>query len=397
MSLSLRSVGITGVGVVSPVGTGAEAFARSLWEGLGASGPLTLFPDAGTAMVSEVKDFRLEEHIETVKAYIDRASALALAACAMARRDAGWKPGPEQEAEGGLALGTSWGCMTSMGIYAEKYVQAGPRLVPPLVFTHAYANAPNSLASIEYSLRGFNACFSGGHACGLQAVSYGADQIRLGRCRFLLAGGADALSPFVLQGYRHQGRLADASRPFDASSTGFLLGEGAAVLALEPATTAAPGVRAVLAGSGLARSHDPSEACLEAMRCALAEAGIGPSELGLIFASANGERAQDQAEADALNRLLSLKGPPTRPPVYALKALMGETMGAGGPLSLAAAVLILTHGRLPASAPGFLARWLASEPPGPASRPFPRSILINSLSADGVACSVVIANPQSAA
>lgn len=346
-------VAITGIGVVSSIGTGFEAFCQSLYaplgeplaEGQGAGGSLTLFEEENPPPVAEAQDFLLEDHIETVKTYIDRTSAFALASCGMARKHAGWELSEEEETLSGLSLGTAWGCQDSVERCAEKFVKSGPKLVPPLVFTHSYANSPNSIISIEYSIRGFNACFAGGRASGLQAVCYAADQVRLGRSKFLLAGGADSLSRFTLRGYQSLGCLADQSQPFCSDSHGFLLSEGAGVLAMEPASDTSLPPLGHVAGIGLGRAEPGPNGCLLALQRALAESGIGPGELGLVVSPASGEPELDQMEAEALTALFEAESQP--PPIIPLKALTGEPMAAGGPAAVIAAVAILQRGELP--------------------------------------------------
>ena len=341
----MDSVAVTGIGIVSSIGISFDDFSEGIREGRRAGGPLTLFEDEEAPVVAEVADFNLEDYIDTVKSYIDRTSALALAACAMAREEANWELTSEEEERAGLALGTSWGCMDSLQLCEEKFVKSGPRFVPPLVFTHSYANSPNSIISIEYGLRGFNVCFSGGHACGLQALAYGADQVRLGRADYLLGGGADAMSAFVLKGYGVSGALADSSMPFDSASTGFLLSEGAAVFGIEPAEQAGERAYAILLGSAVGRSEDGVEGCLRSMKNALAEGGLGVEDLGLVVASASGDPEADSLEAMALDQLMNETGATI--PVFPSKLLTGEAMAAGGGLGLAAAIVLLEDGELP--------------------------------------------------
>ena len=389
--LDHESAAITGIGVVSSIGTGFEAFLGALRSGSKAGGPLTLFEERDAPPVAEAKVFELEDHIETVKTYIDRTSAFALAACAMARNQAGWSLDEEGERSAGLSLGTAWGCAGSTELYARKFVNSGPKLVPPLIFIHSYANAPNSIISIEYNIRGFNACLTGGHASGLQAVSYGADQIRLGRTRYLLAGGADSLTRFVLQGYRSEGRLAGESQPFDRNSTGFLLSEGAAVLAMEPASQAGPRALAQIVGTGRGPADDGPDGAVLAMRRALDEAGLSADELGLILAAGAGEPELDELEAQAIGRLVESGGAAI--PVFALKALTGEPMAAGGPMAVAAAIGILTSGELPP-----LDRVPESRLPDdtrgrPNGAVTGRVALVNAISRGGDICSVVVRRP----
>ena len=384
-------VAITGIGIVSSIGTGFEAFCQSLAEGQEAGGSLTLFEEENPPPVAEARDFLLEDHIETVKTYIDRTSAFGLASCGMARRHAGWELSEEEETLSGLSLGTAWGCQDSVERCAEKLVKSGPKLVPPLVFTHSYANSPNSIISIEYSIRGFNACFAGGHACGLQAVCYATDQVRLGRSKFLLAGGADSLSRFALRGYQSLECLADQSRPFSSESHGFLLSEGAGVLAIEPASDTDRPPLGHLAGIGLGRAEPGPNGCLLALQHALAESGIGPGDLGLVVSPASGEPELDQMEADALAALFEAESQP--PPIIPLKALTGEPMAAGGPAAVIAAIAILQRGELPPLAPVECSRIGDLAARQSADALDRGTALVYSLSEQGDICALVVRRP----
>jgi len=386
--LEHEAAAITGIGIVSSIGTGREAFLEALRSGSKAGGPLTLFEEHGAPPVAEAKGFELEDHIETVKTYIDRTSAFALAACAMARNQAGWSLEGDDEWSSGLSLGTAWGCAGSTELYSQKFVNSGPKLVPPLIFIHSYANAPNSIIAIEYNIRGFNACLAGGHASGLQAVAYGGDQIRLGRTRYLLAGGTDSLTRFALRGYMSEGRLSGESRPFDRDSKGFLLSEGAAVLAMEPASQAGPRALAQIVGTGRSSVDSGADGAVLAMERALDEAGLSTDELGLILAAGAGEPELDELEAEAVGRLTRAQGEAI--PVFALKSLTGEPMAAGGPMAIASAIGLLTSGELPPMEPERDPRLLDGARGRSSGAVTGRAALVNAISAGGDICSLAL-------
>ncbi len=389
----MESAAITGIGVLSSIAQGYDEFEEAIVEGKRAGGKLTLFeqaiderPDHSEPNVPDVAeiDFDLDEHIGTVKSYIDRTSALGMAACAMAQELAGWELSDEEKERAGMALGTAWGCADSIELFTDKFMNAGPKRVPSLVFTHSYINAPNSIIAIEYGLRGFNVCFAGGHASGMQAVAYGADQIRLGRAGHLLAGGADGLTRFALRGCQEQDRLASTSDPFGENSSGFLLSEGAGVLALEPASTAGERAYAILAGAGLSNADENGIA--DAMSQAMQEAGIGPNDVSLIVAAGCGEPAADVPEAGALNAMFGRAD--ETPAVFSSKALTGEPMAASGPLAIAAAIALLDHGEVPATTGSESILNLNDQPEISGE-----VALVNAVSIDGDACSVVVKLP----
>lgn len=379
----MESTAITGLGVLSSIAQGYDEFEEAIIKGTRAGGALTLFEEPNAPAVAEI-DFVLEDYIGTVKSYIDRTSALGIAACGLALEVAGWELSEDEKKRAGMALGTAWGCADSIALFTEKFINAGPKRVPSLVFTHSYINAPNSIIAIEYGLRGFNVCFAGGHASGMQAIAYGADQIRLGRAGHLLAGGADALTRFALRGYQSEGRLASKSEPFGNNSNGFLLSEGAGVLSLEPASTAGERAYGILAGSGLSRADQAGIQI--AMNQAMQEAGIEPKDVSLVVVAGSGDPATDVPEARALEATFSATD--ATPALFSLKALTGESMAASGPLAIAAAIALLDHGEVP----------IGSGPDSILNLNGPSEIsgevaLVNSVSIGGDACSVVVKLP----
>ena len=139
-----------------------------------------------------IEDFRLENYLATPKTYLDRASALALAGCALSLRDAGLE-GPFGE-DFGITLGTKFGCVETMRGFEAKLAESGPRAVSPLLFSHSYFNSPISLCAIEWGLKGTHGTFCGANA-GLDAVFAAQDAIALGHAKTMLCGGVEALSP----------------------------------------------------------------------------------------------------------------------------------------------------------------------------------------------------------
>jgi 3-oxoacyl-(acyl-carrier-protein) synthase len=151
---------------------------------------------------SIIQDFKLEDYLTSQKTYLDRCSALALAGCALALRDAGftWPVGSTQDeiaaASGGfgITLGTHLGCIETMNVFWEKATERGVRLANPLLFSHSYFNSPISLCAIEFGLKGYHTTFCAGHDSGLEAVRAAHDAIRLGHAGAMLCGGVEAVS-----------------------------------------------------------------------------------------------------------------------------------------------------------------------------------------------------------
>jgi len=373
---------ISGVGCISPFGVERDILCAALRDGASAVGEVASFDAAGypCSCAAEVLDLELSDFIESSKTYIDRTSAFVLAACASALEEAHWK-GDESV---GLILGTAWGCMDSLELFAEKLIHGKPKFAPPLPFTHSYANTPNSLASIEFKLRGFNACMAGGHAAGATAIEYACRRLRLGKDARLLAGGSEALSECIFHAYALGGHLSAAgvSRPYDAAADGMILGEGAAVFALESLAAArerGAEVLACIGGCGAACGATIADGLERAMRLALDDAGAGPATVDMVMGIGCGVPSLDGAERAAVDAVFG----PSTPPLASPKALAGEAMGAGGPLSMAAAVCMLADGVPPAA--------LAVGAPPDAVR----AVLVNAADPSGQAVSFLLSTEVS--
>jgi 3-oxoacyl-(acyl-carrier-protein) synthase len=161
--------------------------------------------DIRTAQDSEsftIDTFKLEHYLTSQKTYLDRCSALALAGCAMALRDADitWpiesthsSNAPEPHSFG-ITLGTHLGCIETMNVFWEKATERGVRLANPLLFSHSYLNSPISLCAIEFGLKGYHTTFCAGQDSGLEAVRAAHDALRLGHADAMLCGGVEAVS-----------------------------------------------------------------------------------------------------------------------------------------------------------------------------------------------------------
>ena len=336
---------ITGLGVAAPNGVGRASFAKATLEGISGIGDLVSFDagDTGRERAGEMPDFDAEPFLRSPKNYLDRNSALAFAACEMAVRQSGASL-PDETKAAGMCFGSAGGNLESLSMFWERLTEKGPRFAPPFLFPHTYQNTTLGLLCIEYGLGGPHECFCTGGAAGLEAVAAASQAVRLNRAPLMLAGGAEAFSEWLFRLALARGWLspldggAETCRPFGNARNGCILGEGAAACVIEPESAAAGRALARIAGYGAAAGPEA------AMRMALENARIAPGDVGGVFAAAAGLPDADQQEADAL---VSLFGP-KEVPVVALKALIGETLGASGPLNLAAALSALETNTLPA-------------------------------------------------
>jgi 3-oxoacyl-[acyl-carrier-protein] synthase II len=221
----MKRVVITGIGPVSAIGIGREAFFGALRERRSGIAPVTAF-EAGGRRAGEVKNFTVADYLESQKNYLDRSSELAFAAMSLALEDADLDP--KSCSSDALLLGSAYGNLATMSLFFADFVQKGPRLVKPVLFPHTYSNTTISLLAMEYNLAGYHANFSAGTVSSACALVEGFDLIRQGRQTRALAGGFESLSALLLSGLHAAGSLADAD-----GQGGFVPGEGAGIVVLE--------------------------------------------------------------------------------------------------------------------------------------------------------------------
>ncbi len=166
----------------------------------------------------------VEDYLESEKTYLDRCSEFALAAVHLALEDAQIDREALEHTRFGLCLGTAYGCLDSLMNMTERVQKKGARFASPLIFTHAFANSPTSLAAIEFRIQGPTATFCVGDVSAAAALQYAFDVLRHGRADLILAGGVDVLSASLLAGIE--------------LAPGLVPGEGACLLALERAEVA---------------------------------------------------------------------------------------------------------------------------------------------------------------
>ena len=348
MAETRRQVVVTGLGVVSPLGSDIHAFWRALCAGQDAVAPITLFDTAG-----------YRTNIAQTVCGVDRgpgdpAVAFALHAAEQALSQAGLD-GPER-AKCGLAVATTAAGWTQTERLFEAHLTRDDAAFENLLAHPGDLLKEGVLEALasRFGLEGPCALVSPACAAASSAIAWAAQRIRDGDADVMLAGATDALTEVVFAGFHAMRLLAnDACRPFSAGRRGLVLSEGAAVLVLEDATHArnrgaTPLAR--LSGWGLscdaAHPTTPvSDGSLRAMTAALDDAGLQPGDVDQVSAHGTGSAANDAAEAEAIGRLL---GPRLADvPVTAIKGTLGHTEGAAGAFAALAAVLSLQHDTLP--------------------------------------------------
>ncbi len=332
-----EQVVITGVGVLGSPGLGRDEFAAAWEEGEPALFPAQRAdpPPGLESLAGEVPAFDLKALLPTPKAYLDRQSALLLAAAAMALRDGAIDVDAMDAARRGLSMGAAWGALETLERFFADFIHKGPRLVKPMLFPQSYSNAAISMAAIEWEFRGPHLNFVSGCDSSSQALLAACDTLRHGRADLMLAGGAEALGTVRWRA------LAEAGR-------GVNPGEGAAVLVLERGAAARARKARILAtlagGAFLAgRADHLDTTCRDTLRRALEDSGIPAAAIRGTFSSAAGDGAVARAEKLAIDSL----GPENRERTIPAE-ITGNLDGVAGAMAAACALLHADAARLPA-------------------------------------------------
>lgn len=350
-----QRVVVTGLGVVSSIGIGAEAFARGLRSG--ASGITKLrgentlgFPfDIG----GEVHDFDPRDWLRRLDPEaVGRTSQLAIAAARMATEDSGLDQAALTRSGCGVSIGTTDGESFATDRLVREWVAKGPEQLDGRDVRKLPADRISLLVAREFDLHGEAITISTACAAGNYAIGNALDAIRAGEADVMLCGGAESMARKSLAAFYRLGAIAPvACQPFDANRRGIVIGEGAGMLLLESldrARARKARIYAEVLGYGLscdaehavAPSADSIAAC---MRKAQANAGVRPSEVDYVCAHGTGTLVNDAVEARAIHEVFADRVPPTS----SIKSMIGHTMGAASALASAACALALHHGFIP--------------------------------------------------
>lgn len=361
-----RRVVVTGLGVVSPLGTGLESFWANLIEGKSGVCPITRFDASAfeTRFAAEVKDFDPTRYVDRKEARrMDRFTHYALAATSMALEDAGLDIKEIDRDRAGVILGSGIGGIETLEEQHKILLSRGPGRVSPFFIPMMIANMGAGQIAITYQLRGCNfnvtsACASSAHAIG--------DAFRLlqgGYAEVMITGGSEApITPLALAGFSSMKALstrnedpARASRPFDAGRDGFVIGEGAAILILETlehAEKRGARIYAEVLGYGTScdayhiTAPDPQgEGAALCMKRALEDSGLSPEEVDYINAHGTSTPLGDKVETLAIKQVFGAHA--YRLAVSSTKSMTGHLLGAAGGLEALICVLAIERGVIP--------------------------------------------------
>lgn len=423
-----RRIAVTGIGLVTPVGNTTESTWAALKAGMSGAGPITNFDASGfsTTIGSEVKNFDVADVLEDRRQlkYCSRSHRFALGSAAEALADAGIAPTPENSHRWGLSVGA--GMMTNE--YDDlrqvfEHASEDGRFLPdgllsdgyklnPLDIARWQCNAGLGILAKQFGIRGYatsvhTACASGG-----QAVGSALKALRRGQCDYVLAGGFDSmLNPVGISGFCLLGALSTdndnptgASRPFDETRNGFVLGEGAGFLVLEDwnhAVARDASIYAELAGDGnslscyrITDSPPDGNGPIQAIHQALGDADTTAGEIDYVNAHGTSTQMNDRSECAAMKAVFGDRIDEVS--VSSTKSCMGHLIAAAGAVEAAVCCLAIRDGIAPVNAnyqnpdPECDVNLVVGE-----SRPMKiRAALTNSLGFGGSNSSLVFRNPE---
>ena len=363
-----RRVVITGTGLLTAVGKDVQSSWASLLEGRSGIDTIRSFDpsDYPVRFAGEVSDFDPLDFIDRKEVKrTDRYAQLAIAASVQAMREAGL----DGDTSGldpdlfGVIIGSGIGGIATFEEQHGRFMERGPKRVSPFFVPMFIADIAAGLVSIRYGAKGPNyatvsACASGAHAIGSALRS-----IQVGEADVMIAGGTEAsVTPMTVAGFAAMTALSErndspqtASRPFDATRDGFVLGEGAGMLVLEELEHArARGATIIAEVAGFGQTADAyhitapatgGEGAVRAMRAAIRAAGAEPDEVAYINAHGTSTPANDVNETAAIKTAFGDHA--YRMIVGSTKSMTGHTLGAAGGVEAVITALVCQKGVIP--------------------------------------------------
>ena len=365
-SIPERRVVLTGVGLVSPLGTGTDKTWSALLRGESGIAALTRFDVSrySTRFGGEVKDFDPLVFIDRKEVRkMDLFTRFAMAAAELAVVDAGLSGADLQSDRTGTYVGSGIGGLGSIEENYRVLLEKGPDRVSPFFLIQTIINEASGQISIRYGAKGPNcanatACSTGTHAIG--------DSFRIiarGDADVMIAGGAEApLTPLSLAGFTAIKALSErnddparASRPFDAKRDGFVMGEGSGIVILEElgrALRRGARIYAEVVGYGMssdafhvAAPAPDGDGAIRVMRRAIEDAGIAPDEVQYINAHGTSTELNDKTETMAIKAVFGDQA--RRLAVSSTKSMTGHLLGAAGGIEAGITALALFHQVMP--------------------------------------------------
>jgi 3-oxoacyl-[acyl-carrier-protein] synthase II len=359
-----KKVVVTGIGVVTPIGIGKEAYWENLKKGKSGVKVIDRFRDFPTYIAAVIDDFDPQCFMEKrdVKK-TDRFTQFAQAAAKMAIEDAALDLENEDKEKIGVIVGSGIGGLDTIEKQFKILLEKGPRRISPFLVPMLIANMASGYISIVYGLKGPNsttvtACASGTHAIG-EAFRI----LQRGEADVMIAGGAEAPVTFIaFAGFCAARAMSTcnempekASRPFDQKRDGFVMGEGAGILVLETMEHALKRkafIYGEIVGYGMSgdgyhvTAPDPEgQGAYLCMERALKNAGLSPADVDYINAHGTSTEYNDKIETLAIKRLFNEHA--YRVPISSTKSMLGHLLGAAGGVEMVATLLSMQYSIVP--------------------------------------------------
>lgn len=358
-----KRVVVTGLGAVTPIGIGKEAFWSALIAGKNGIGKITRFDATGyTAQIAgEVPEFEPAQFIDKKELKrMDRYTQFALAATKLAIEDAKLDVAKIDGDRAGVYIGSGIGGMETLHNQYEKLFTKGASRISPFFIPMMIANMAAGNVAIAFGLRGVCECIVTACASGTNAIGDAFYTIQRGDADIIFAGGSEAaISPAGVSGFAamkalcadHNDDPAHASRPFDKNRSGFVMGEGAGIIlleSLEHAQNRGAHIYAEIVGYG--RNDDAYHITTPApggtsqakcMKLALDDAELNPEDVDYINAHGTSTQFNDKGETEAIKLLFGEHA--YKIPVSSTKSMTGHMLGAAGGVEAIASVLSIEN------------------------------------------------------
>jgi 3-oxoacyl-[acyl-carrier-protein] synthase II len=361
-----RRVVVTGLGLITPLGTGIEKTWEAICKGASGIDRIRSFDACHypVQMAGEVKDFNPEDFIERKEIKkMDVFIQYALGAGTMAVENAGLKITEENADRIGVIVGAGIGGINTIERYHSILLESGQRRISPFFIPMLITNLAAGQISMRFGARGPNSCVTTACAAGTHAIGDSFKIIQRGDADAMIAGGSEsAITPLTIAGFANMRALStrhdapqEASRPFDKARDGFVIAEGAGIVVLEELESAlkrGAKIYAEIAGYGLTgdayhmTAPDPEgRGVVNCMRMALRDAGCAPAAVDYINAHGTSTPYNDKHESVAIRRVFGEHA--DRLAVSSTKSMTGHLLGAAGGVEAAFCALALCEGIIP--------------------------------------------------
>ncbi len=362
----MRRVVVTGLGIVSPLGTGVEKNWTAITGGQCGIGPVTRFDASGlaTQIAGEVKDFKAEDYIEKKEIKkMDLFIQYGLAAADMALKDSGLEINDENAERVGVLVGSGLGGLPAIEHYHRVMMERGYRKITPFFIPMLIINLAPGQISIRFGAKGPNLSSVSACATGTHSIGDAYHMIARGDADAMFAGGTEStITPLGIGGFNVMKALSTrndepqkASRPFEKNRDGFIMAEGAGILILEEYESAkkrGADIYCEIVGYGLTsdayhltQPAPGGEGAARSMKMALHNAGLNPDQVDYINAHGTSTYFNDLNETNAIKAVFGHRAEELM--VSSTKSMTGHGLGAAGGFEAVYCALTIKHGVVP--------------------------------------------------